>query len=90
MKSERITILVTPDEKASINRRAAAMNIPAGELLRRAVADYEPDDEQNAEQLELLARQLAVAVTNTEAKLDKALDKLAQVRAALADAREDG
>ena len=77
--------IATPEAVDAVSGKLA--KAPAN--LRRAVADYAPDDEQNAEQLELLAGQLAVAVTNTEAKLDKALAKLAKVRAALADAGGD-
>lgn len=71
MKSERMTVLVTPEVKASIKRRAEALNIPASELVRRAVETYVP--KQDEKQLLLLAKELEEATKTTERKLDEAL-----------------
>ncbi len=40
MSSIIITLRVTPEEKESIQRAANALEISAGELIRRAIAAY--------------------------------------------------
>ncbi len=85
MKSARITILVSEEEKADIGARAAEMKIPTGELLRRAVASYEPEDE--SEELEALASEFERIVKQTESKLDHAIEKLASVRDQISEIR---
>ena len=84
MKTERITVFVTPEEKARIDARAGALNIPAGELLRRAVATYGLDDlETNEVELESLADELERFAGVTGRELDRALAALDRMRAAL-------
>ena len=85
MKSARITILVSEEEKADIGARAAEMKIPTGELLRRAVASYEPEDE--SEELEALASEFERIVKQTESKLDHAIEKLASVHDQISEIR---
>ena len=38
MRSERVNLLVTPEEKAAIEAQAAALNLSTSEMVRRAVA----------------------------------------------------
>jgi hypothetical protein len=85
MKSARITILVSEQEKADIGARAAEMKIPTGELLRRAVASFEPEDE--SEELEALASEFERIVKQTESKLDHAIEKLASVHDQISEIR---
>lgn len=40
MKTERMTILVTAEQKAAINARAQSLGVSAGEMVRRAVETY--------------------------------------------------
>jgi hypothetical protein len=86
MKSARITILVSEEEKADIGARAAKMKIPTGELLRRAVASYEPEDD--SEELETLASEFERIVKQTESKLDRAIEKLASVKDKISEIRD--
>jgi transposase-like protein len=76
MKSERITILVSPEEKAQIVNRARALKLPTGEWVRRAATRFDVNDETKEEELALLADELDRTVTATEKKLDHALAKL--------------
>ena len=85
MKSARITILVSEEEKADIGAKAAEMKIPTGELLRRAYASYEPEDESEA--LEALASELERVVKQTESKLDHAIERLASVHEQISESR---
>ncbi len=78
MRSERMTVLLTPEAKAMIESRARALGIASSELARRAIEAYDPDrDEQ---MLRLLAAELAAVVDQTEAKLDAALTELDGMR----------
>lgn len=43
MKSFRLNLLVSADEKAAIAEKAARANISTSELIRRAVYFYDPD-----------------------------------------------
>ena len=40
MKSARMTILLTPAQKAAIRARAQALGVSTGEMVRRAVESY--------------------------------------------------
>jgi Mobilization protein NikA len=90
MKTEQITVLVTPEEKARIDQRAGTLNIPAGELLRRAVATYAPDEhEMDETELMALADELDRVTAATEQKLDQALATLDRMRTTLRQSRAD-
>ena len=83
MKTERITFLMTTDEKTAITKRAAQLHIPASELIRRAVESYDPD--RGEDEIEELARELRLVVEATERKVDKALERLAALEAQAGD-----
>ena len=46
MKTERMTILVTPAQKQAIATQAKNLNVSAGEVIRRAVEGYRHNDEE--------------------------------------------
>ncbi len=83
MKTDRMTLLVTADEKADLAARATAQGISASELVRRAVRSYDP--EEDMDELKALADELAAAVDRMEQKLDTTFAKLARHEKALAD-----
>ncbi len=83
MKTDRMTLLVTPNEKAELAARAAALGISGSELVRRAVRSYDPDED--VDELKALAAELAGAVDRMEKKLDGTLAKVAAYEKALAD-----
>ena len=83
MKSERINLLVTPEEKAAIEARAAALEISTSEMVRRAVASYDP--ELDAPELQALADELRRVAEVTESRVDAALAELEGFEAALAN-----
>lgn len=70
MRSERLTILVTPDERAAIASRADRLGVSSSEVLRLAFGAYEefPDREE----LELLAGTLEETVKDLRASLAEA------------------
>lgn len=83
MKSERINLLVTPEEKAAIEARAAALNLSTSEMVRRAVASYDPESDEA--ELQALADGLRSVARATEQKVDAALRQLDQLETVLAD-----
>ncbi len=44
MKTERMTVLVTPEQKRAITVKAAKLKLSAGEVIRRAVESYRSSD----------------------------------------------
>jgi hypothetical protein len=85
MKTERMTFVMTPEDKAEITKRAFELEIPASELIRRAVDRYEPDDDVDEKVLLRIAEELEGSAKATERKLD---DALAAVRQTVAQLRQ--
>ncbi len=83
MKTERLTLLLTPEEKAEMAARADAMGISASELVRRAVRSYNPEFDTDA--VQTLADELATAVRKTDKKVNAALAQLRTFEAFFAD-----
>ena len=87
MKTERLTFLMTPEDKAAITARASELHIPASELVRRAVEAYDPERDEEA--LAVLADQLAAVVDKTEEKVDAAVAELKKMRTYFAELERD-
>lgn len=73
MKTARMTILMTPEQKAAINARAESLGVSSGEMVRRAVESYgaaanEPQSEAEAV-LNALADELFAAAKEAKAAL---------------------
>lgn len=64
MKTDRLTLLIAPTEKAVIAERAAELGLSVSELVRRAVLSFSPED---AETL----RDLEAALPEANAALDR-------------------
>jgi hypothetical protein len=83
MRSERVNLLLTSEEKAAIEARAAALNLSTSEMVRRAIASYDPEFDEPA--LQALADELSLVVAATEESLDTALRQFDELEAFLAD-----
>ena len=71
MRTARTTVLMTPEEKATLEKRAASRGVSSGEFIRLAVDNFEKvSDEQEAE-LAALAAELTAAVPKMKAALDR-------------------
>jgi hypothetical protein len=79
MKTARMTILVTPEQKASINKRAKQLKLSAGEVIRRAVDSYSSTLEDEAA-LSALACELEHSVKQARGALREALSEGKRVR----------
>jgi hypothetical protein len=76
MRSERVTVLMKPEEKASLEARAAKRGVSSGEYLRLAVDNFESiSDEQEAE-LAGLAKELSFAVPKIKAAIESSCKTL--------------
>ena len=71
MKTERMTILVTPAQKQAIATKARKLNVSAGEVIRRAVESYRHNDEELV--LNALADELDRSVKEARHALKDAL-----------------
>ena len=74
--SERIPVLVTPEQKARIAARAKAANLPVGEFMRRAAESYAPN-EADSSALDGLLIQIERATERASKALDGAFRAVA-------------
>lgn len=74
--TERIPVLVTPDQKANITRKAKAANLTVGEFGRRAAEAYRPDDDDGV--FERLIEQIKKTGTRASRALDRSLAFVAE------------
>ena len=49
--SARLMVLMSPEERASLNTKARTLGVPAGEVVRRAVQAFELGTEEAAAEL---------------------------------------
>ena len=85
MKSERLVILLTPEQKQVIMNRAKSLNMSAGEVIRRSVEDYRPNAEEAvlsalADELERSARDARSALQQAHAEVRRTLEALSARR----------
>ena len=77
MRSARVTVLMRPDEKASLEERAAKRGVSSGEYLRLAVDNFESISDRQEAELAELARELKTAVPKIKASLEASCKTLA-------------
>lgn len=87
MKTERMTILLSPQQKEIIQAKAKKLNLSAGEVVRRAVDGYQAEGDEAlltalAEELERSVKEARVALKSALAETRETLDQLDRTRAA--------
>jgi hypothetical protein len=75
MQTARLTVLLTPDRKASIERRAAQMGVSSGEFVRLAVEQFDPERSDDSA-LAALAEEVNRALPAMRRSLDRSADRL--------------
>jgi hypothetical protein len=91
MKTERMTVLVTPEQKAAILARAQSLGLSAGEVVRRAVESYDPlarGVEEDEAVLSMLADELLAAAKSARAALNDANNEVQSTLKQLARSRK--
>ena len=83
MKTERMVILLTREQKRGIAAKAKALNLSAAEVVRRAVDTYRPGADDAL--LLALADELKRSVVTTRAVVASALGELRRTSNQLAD-----
>ncbi len=78
LKTDRLTVLVSPEEKAALVARAKGLGLSAGEMIRRAALEYQPSQEATESELVLntLADELLVAANEARQALNSAEKEL--------------
>lgn len=67
MKTERMVLLVTPEEKARINGESAKLGVSASEYIRKLVGLLDAEDVRAAGELSLLAPELTAMADRLDA-----------------------
>lgn len=71
--TERLIVPISPDDKKVIARKASARRMSMAEFTRRAVLQYEPNEEEEREEAEL--RALLKVFEETHARTLEQLDR---------------
>lgn len=77
MRTARTTVLMTPEEKAALEKRAATMGVSSGEYIRLAVDNYEKLSAEDEAELAALVAEVNAAVPKMRASLDHSIRTLA-------------
>jgi GTP1/Obg family GTP-binding protein len=70
--TERVPVLMTPDEKKRVVSKAKKAGVAIGEYIRRAIDGYRPSEDEKA--LEAMIRQMNQATKNAEKSIDETLN----------------
>jgi Arc/MetJ-type ribon-helix-helix transcriptional regulator len=71
MKTARTTILMTPEEKAAIEKRAARRGVSCSEYIRLAVDKLEKGYDDDEAELAALVEEMNKAIPRIKASLDQ-------------------
>ena len=71
MKTARTTVLMTPEEKAALEKRAASLGVSSGEYIRLAVDNYERISPEEEAELGALVKEVNMAIPKMRASLDR-------------------
>jgi Arc/MetJ-type ribon-helix-helix transcriptional regulator len=80
MRTARLTVLLPPERKAQIEQKAATMGISTGELVRRAVDDYEQMTPEQEAELAVLVEEANRAIPAIASSLDSMIATVRDTR----------
>ena len=83
LATERVTVLMTPVEKAALEAKAKGAGVSVGEFVRRSVDSFDPEEAAELVQLAALAAALERSNNEASAALDRALASIEETRAQL-------
>lgn len=84
MKTERMTLLISPADKAAITARAASLGMSVSELVRTAAMEFDPEYGMERERLEALLTEIDAALDRVETNVSNMLDDFESYRATMA------
>ena len=87
MKTERLVILVTPEQKRALAHRAKALDLSVAELVRRSAEGLRPGADEHV--LSALADELQRSVKESRAALRAALAETQATLAQLGKGRKE-
>lgn len=76
MRTERVTVLMKPEEKASIEAKAAERGVSSGEYIRLAVDNFEKISAEEEAELAALVAEANAAIPKMQASLDRSIATL--------------
>ena len=76
MRTARTTVLMTPEEKAALERRAARLGVSSGEYIRLAVDNYEKVTPEEEAELAVLVAEANIVIPRMAGMLDNMSRKL--------------
>jgi isoaspartyl peptidase/L-asparaginase-like protein (Ntn-hydrolase superfamily) len=85
MKTERMTLLIAPDDKAAIAARAEALGMSVSELVRQAAMGFDPEERAYLDALAALVPQLREAAGDMRNSLTRALDAAEETKKFMED-----
>ena len=71
MRTARTTVLMTPEEKAALEKRAANRGVSSGEYIRLAVDNFENVSDEDEAELAALVDEVNRAIPKMKASLDQ-------------------
>jgi hypothetical protein len=71
MKTERMTLLISPNDKAAITARAERLGLSVSELVRTAALDYDPDEAAARAEVEALLPEFRASISNMHASFER-------------------
>ena len=80
MRTERMTILLSPTSKAAVSARAAAQGLSVGEYVRRKIEDEDDLDPEQEAELAALVREVNAAMPRMTESLDDMIATLRRTR----------
>ena len=83
LATERVTVLMTPVEKAALEAKAKGAGVSVGEFVRRSVDSFDPEEAAELVQLAALAAELQRSNNEASAALDRALASIEKTRTQL-------
>lgn len=80
MKTDRLTLLISPAEKAALSARAEALGVTVSELMRQAAMRFDPAQDDEIATLHALTTELSDQMGRLRGKLDAAFEEAERTR----------
>lgn len=74
----RVVTLMTPREKSMLEAKARKAGLSVGEVVRRSIEAYDPEEIRQLDQLAELAREFRLSAERASAAVDQASAKVRQ------------